>query len=303
MTGNLDFYIATQEDFEDVYRLIDLTGWGETRADIKRTMLNPNTTYIAVIDNETAEMIGITLAASFGQIGVIGHVIVNPNFRGMGIGQELMNEAMRVLEFQGCKTIKLDAVAKAKTLYERVGFVFELNSLRYKIKIENPSNLDDLISKTKEYEQKFPVVNCKEDDLVQIIEADKELFGGNRENLLFPLFEDFPEFSFITRDRDNFLAGYLFGTLQNGALKLRAGVAHSFEATMDLIRAALEAAKTKEKVQIIALGILENSKWGIKALKELGFEQTSYSLRMYFGVKTPATTNPVIFAIGDPAKG
>ena len=63
------------------------------------------------------------------------------------------------------------------------------------------------------------------------------------------------------------------------------------------------AAKTKDEIQTIALGILENSTWGIKALKELGFEQTSYSLRMYYGVKTPATTNPVIFAIGDPAKG
>ncbi|MCG3252946.1 MAG: GNAT family N-acetyltransferase [Candidatus Heimdallarchaeota archaeon] len=303
MTGNLDFYIATLEDFEDIYKLIDLTGWGEARDDIKRTMLNPNSTYITVIDNETAEMIGITLAVSFGQIGVIGHVIVNPNFRGMGIGQELMNEAMRILEFQGCKTIKLDAVEKAKTLYERVGFVFELNSLRYKITIENPSNLNDLITKTKKYEQKFPVINCKEDDLVQIIEADKEFFGGNRENLLFPLFEDFPEFSFITRDKDDSLAGYLFGTFQNGVLKLRIGIADSFESTMDLLRAALEAVKTKEEVQTIALGILENSIWGIKVLKELGFEQTSYSLRMYYGVKTPATTNPEIFAIGDPAKG
>lgn len=303
MAEHLDFYITTRDDFEDIYNIIDLTGWGEARDDIKRIMLNPNNTYIAVINNETAEMIGITLAASFGPIGVIGHVIVRPNYRGMGIGEELMNEAMRILEFQGCKTIKLDAVEKAKTLYERVGFIFELNSLRFKINIENSSILEDLITKTKKYDQRFPVINCKEDDLVKIIDADKEFFGGNREKLLFTLFEDFPEFSFITRDKDDSLAGYLFGTFQNGVLKLRAGIADSFETTMDLIRAALKTAKTKEEIQTIALGILENSKWGIKALKELGFEQTSCSLRMYCGVKTPATTNPVIFAIGDPAKG
>ena len=303
MSEHLDFYITTRDDFEDIYNIIDFTGWGEARNDIKRTMQNPNNTYIAVIDNETAALIGITFAASFGSIGVIGHVIVKPNYRGMGIGEELMNEAMRILEFQGCKTIKLDAVEKAKTLYERVGFIFELNSLRYKINIEKPSNLDELITKTKKYDQKFPVLNCKEEDLVQIIDADKEFFGGNRESFLFPLFEDFPELSFITRDKDDFLAGYLFGTFQNGVLKLRAGIANSFDTTMDLLRAALKTAKSKGEVQTIALGILENSKWGIKVLEELRFVQTSYSLRMFYGVKTPATTNPVIFAIGDPAKG
>ncbi|MCK5046683.1 MAG: hypothetical protein KAS22_08895, partial [Candidatus Heimdallarchaeota archaeon] len=108
---------------------------------------------------------------------------------------------------------------------------------------------------------------------------------------------------FITRDKDDSLAGYLFGTFQNGILKLRVGIANSFETSMDLVRAALETAKSKGEIQTIALGILENSKWGIKVLEELGFVQTSYSLRMYYGAKTPATTNPVIFAIGDPAKG
>ncbi|NHJ32749.1 MAG: GNAT family N-acetyltransferase, partial [Asgard group archaeon] len=269
MTGNLDFYIATQDDFEDVYKLIDITGWGETRDDIRRTITNPNNTYVSVIDNETNEMIGITLAASFGQIGVIGHVIVKPEYRGMGIGQELMNEAMKLLQFKGCKTMKLDAVVEAKTLYERVGFIFELNSLRYKINIENQSELDNLLDKTNKYKQKFPVFNCKEDDLAQILEADLELFGGNRKDFLFPLFEDYPDFSFISRDNDDFLAGYLFGAFQNKILKLRAGIADSFETTMDLIRAAIKTVKAKGEVQTIALGILENSKYGLKALKEL----------------------------------
>jgi ribosomal protein S18 acetylase RimI-like enzyme len=303
MTGYLDFYIATQEDFEDIFKLLDMVAWGETREDITRIMRNSNHKYISVIDKETAEMVGITLAASFGQIGIIGHVIVKPEYRGMGIGQELMKEAMKILQFQGCTTIKLDAVKLAKTLYKRVGFVFEMNSLRYKINIEKPSDLDNLIAKTKKYDQKFPVSNCKEDDLAVILEADKVFFGGNREDFLSPLFEEHPDFTFITRDKDNSLTGYLFGTFQNKVLKLRAGIADSFESTMDLIRAALVTAKTKGDIQTIGLGILENSKSGIKILKELGFKQTSYSLRMYYGEKTSATTNPLIFAIGDPAKG
>ena len=303
MTGNLDFYRTTLDDFEDIFRLIDLTGWGETRDDITRVIRNPNNTYISVIDTETSEMIGITLAAAFEQIGTIGHVIVDPEYRGMGIGEELMCEAIKILEFKGCSTIKLDAVLQARTLYERVGFIFELNSLRYKYTFKKPSDLTNLITKTKKHPQKFPVLNCKESDLVQILEADKEFFGGDREDFLFPLFEDHPDFSFITRDKEDFIEGYLFGTFDDKVLKLRAGIADSFDTTMDLIRAALITAETKGVIHTIGLGILENSKWGLKAIEELGFTQTSYSLRMYYGEKTPATTNPVIFAIGDPAKG
>ncbi|MHA1156732.1 MAG: hypothetical protein ACTSQK_11550, partial [Candidatus Heimdallarchaeota archaeon] len=58
-----------------------------------------------------------------------------------------------------------------------------------------------------------------------------------------------------------------------------------------------------DEIEGVSIGLLENTKWGIKAMDALGFNKTSYSLRMYSGDKTEGTINPAYFAIGHPAKG
>ncbi len=303
MIENLDFYRPTIEDLVSIVKVIDVTDWGETEADIRRALRNKNNKYITLISREEGFMVGITLAVSYGNIGFIGHVVTLPKFRNMGLGQELMIEAINLLKVKGCRTIKLDAVKKTESLYKRVGFTFEINSLRFKYEINSQEDIQKLLDRLNSVEQQFPVFNIKEDNLSQIFEADKEIFGGNREDFLLSLFEEFPEYAFITQDIENYLAGYLFGTFQNGNLKLKAGISDSYNSTINLIKAALLTVKDSDDLKVISIGVLENSKWGIKAMEELGFKQTSFSLRMYFGEKSDASLNPVIFAIGDPAWG
>ncbi len=303
MIENLDFYQPTIEDLASVIKVIDVTDWGETEADIRRALRNKNNKYFTLINREEGFMVGITLAVSYGNVGFIGHVVTLPEFRNMGLGQELMIEAINLLKFKGCRTIKLDAVEKAKSLYKRAGFTFEINSLRFKYEINSQEDIQKLLDKLNSVEQQFPVFNTKEDDLSQIFEADKELFGGNREDFLLSLFEEFPEYAFITRDTEDYLAGYLFGTFQNGNLKLKAGISDSYQSTINLIKAAILTVKDLDDFKVISIGLLENSKWGIKAMDELCFKQTSFSLRMYYGERSDASLNPIIFAIGDPAWG
>ncbi|HUU77593.1 MAG TPA: GNAT family N-acetyltransferase [candidate division Zixibacteria bacterium] len=302
MIERLDFSYGTMDDFSSIFKLLEITGWGETEDDIRRVINNPDNKYILLCTPE-GEAIAVTLAVKNGTLGFIGHVIVMPKFRGMGIGQEIMIEAINYLEHNGCKTIKLDAVKEAQTLYERVGFQFELNSLRFKLDLSTEEKITSYKNKRKEFNQIYPVHNIKEDDLSQVFELDSEIFECNRDNLLFSLFEEFPEYSFITRDTKDFLVGYSFGIYKNNILIIRAGVSDSIETTVNLIDAAITTAQSMNKVDFISIGIPENSKWVVDVVKKLGFEQTSYSLRMYRGEKTTATINPAIFAIGDPAKG
>jgi len=117
------------------------------------------------------------------------------------------------------------------------------------------------------------------------------------------MFEDYPEFCFITRDTDEFLKGYLFGTYKAGILKLRAGISDTYETTINLLKAAILTFRDAKELQAIQLGVVENSNFGVKAMEFLGFEKTGFSLRMYWGEQTEKGINPAIFAIGDPAKG
>ncbi|NHJ40007.1 MAG: GNAT family N-acetyltransferase [Asgard group archaeon] len=303
MINNLDFYKANLNDLNNIFKIIDITGWGETIQDIQRVLKNPYNKYITVVDRESGEMIGITLAVSYGTTGFIGHVVVLPEYRGMGIGKELMIEAINHLKFNGCKTIKLDAVDKARSLYERVGFRFELNSLRYQFEITQTKTLDNLINKLNEYKLDFPVLEANDNDLEEILIADKEFFGANREALLISFFNDYPELTFIAKDMNNKLVGYCFGQYQNGILKIRIGIGDSIKTIVNLIKEAIITLKDKKAINFVKIGLLENSNFKPNILEDLGFIKTSFSLRMFWGEKTSSTTNPAIFAIGDPAKG
>ena len=302
MSERLDFVYGERDDLEDIFRIVDLTGWGETKDDLRRYLRNPHHKYIMIVDPEGV-IIAVTLTVAYGPVGFIGHVIVDPEFRGMGIGQEIMIEAVNYLKYQGCKTIKLDAVQKARSLYERVGFQFENNSLRYYLDLSNEEKIKRFTEKKKQYTKSFPIHNMKECDLTEVLEADEELFGCSREGLLKILFEEYPELAFITKDTNEFLAGYSFGVVENKILRIRAGLSDSLETTINLINIAISVALEKHDIEGVSIGMVENTQFGVKAMEELGFEKTGYSFRMYYGEKSEATIHSSFFAIGHPAKG
>ena len=302
MSERLDFVFGEREDLEDIFRIADTTGWGETKADILRYIRNPHHKYIMIVNPEGV-VVAITLAVAYDNIGFIGHVIVDPELRGMGIGQEIMIEAINYLKYMGCKTIKLDAVQKARTLYERVGFQFENNSLRYFLDLSTDEKKKQFAKRRKDFPKVNPIHTVKECDLDEILTADEELFGCKREGLLKILFEDFPELTLISKDTDDFLAGYCFGVVENKILRIRAGLSDTLETTINLIITAIVSAIDSHEIVGVSIGMVENTNWGVKAMEALGFEKTGFSLRMYYGEKSEATINPSYFAIGHPAKG
>ena len=83
MSERLDFVFGEREDLEDIFRIADTTGWGETKDDILRYIRNPHHKYIMIVDPEGV-IVAITLAVVYNEIGFIGHVIVEPELRGMG---------------------------------------------------------------------------------------------------------------------------------------------------------------------------------------------------------------------------
>jgi len=302
MAERLDFVRATMDDVSDIFDIIDLTGWDETFNDIKQALLNPHNAYLTVVDPDSGEFIGIVLTVNLGKVGFIGHVVVKPEYRNMGIGQELMKEAVSFLSREGCTTIKLDAVPLARTLYERVGFQCEVNSYRYVLPVPSSEVLSARLAKLPQQEQP-QISSMKESDFPKVLEIDREIFGANREPFLFTLYEEYPDYAFLASDPSGLIVGYLFGSTHKGILKLRAGISNSQATTVGLIRQALQRFCEEPAVEQIKIGFLETSATAKAAMSFFGFQEQSHSFRMFLGEKSRATTSPSIFAIGDPAKG
>ncbi len=68
------------------------------------------------------EVVGASSCLTFGSTGWIGGVAVTAAHRGSGLGTRLTEAAMQTLRDGGVETLALHATAKARSIYERLGF-------------------------------------------------------------------------------------------------------------------------------------------------------------------------------------
>jgi ribosomal protein S18 acetylase RimI-like enzyme len=142
------------------------------------------------------QKVGIGVATSYGQCGFIGELIVKPEARGKGIGAALLNHAAAYLQQRGARTIYLDGVVKAVTLYKRNGFRKICRSLRFSGQIRG-----------KTHPQVRPM---QEQDLLVVHQLDHKHFGADRSFFLNRRWSLFPELSKVLVEEGH-LAGYILG--------------------------------------------------------------------------------------------
>lgn len=75
------------------------------------------------VRREAGSAIGFITSAKYGKSGWIGNLLVHPDARRRGIGQEMMELAIAALKESGVETIWLTASVKGAGIYRRLGFV------------------------------------------------------------------------------------------------------------------------------------------------------------------------------------
>lgn len=176
-------------------RLKDLSGWNQTAEDWQRFLQsNPEGCFVA---EATGGVCG-TAASIVYKSGLawIGMVLVDPKFRGRGIGTRLLNRVIEHLDARHIPTIKLDATPQGKPIYERLGFVAEFEIERWALQRPPGARWVDPSS------ARF--------DLQQIADLDRKVFGADRRNLLASLNRTAPEFTLAVRHGTD-LAAYALG--------------------------------------------------------------------------------------------
>lgn len=184
--SNLTIHSARRNDIESIYALFRIEHWNFSQGMIKRLFsYEPNGCFVAQINEKH---VGHVFSVSYGKVGWIGGLIVNPERRRKSLGTILMRQAMSYLRDLGVETIKLEAVPEIANLYRKLGFVEEFDSLRF-MRINKEENQSSALSPEP----------LGKDEIAEIVAFDSKYFGADRTRVLRRLLEDSPELCFASR--------------------------------------------------------------------------------------------------------
>jgi predicted N-acetyltransferase YhbS len=269
----------TEGDMAAIVRLRDAAGWNQTEKDIRRLLaLEPGGCFAACIDGQ---VVGTTTTTSYGTtLAWIGMVLVDPDYRRQGIATALMETALDYLERRGVATIKLDASAAGRPVYERFGFESE--------------------SEVERWGRTFPprgIGRAERSRWEEIADFDRVAFGADRGALLRMMIED-ADPPWIMRIGDDQLAGYALA--RPGA---RAGYLGPVVASDAAVAESLmSAAALNLSGQPVVIDIDPSFPGATDLMVRLGFTRQRDFVRMRLGAPI-SLGSPRVFAIAGPAVG
>jgi ribosomal protein S18 acetylase RimI-like enzyme len=260
-------------------------GWtSETRTEFEGFLAyDPQGCFVA----ETGgQRVGICVANPYGRAGSIGQLIVAREWRGRGIGRQLMERAIGHLHGRGVQRVFLDGMPLALPLYERLGFRKVARSLRFAGRMSGAAQRD--------------VRPMHARDLPAVLELDREAFGADRSFFLRRRLSLYPELSKVLEWRGR-VVGFILG--RRGPDWAAAGPWVVGPATEDPVHLLQSLALEVEGITM-GVGALETNVAAIECLISCGLaERPTCPWRMVLGSEGHVGTSNQLYAIGSAAKG
>jgi predicted N-acetyltransferase YhbS len=171
----ISIHPMTATDIPAGMRLKAEAGWNQIEADWRRFLdLGRDGCFVAISDGR---IVGSVTSSRLGSVGWIAMLLVEGARRGTGIGKSLLVRCVETLEAQGARSVRLDATAAGRPLYESLGFRVDYSLHRYD-GIASNSGTDDSIH------EGHP------EDLPRIAEIDRVATATDRRALLDRLVHD-----------------------------------------------------------------------------------------------------------------
>ena len=235
-------------------------GWNQTQDDWRR-LINLGGVLLAMEDGVPCGTGSVIQYET--RLGWIGMILVNPEFRGHGIGSAIMNSAIQYLKERNIDVIKLDATDAGRRVYLKLGFKDERLISRYKgvgvgVSSKNPPADVSVITDV---------------DWDEISEIDKNAFGANRIELLKQLKKD--GVGVLVRHADK-ITGFGFARAGMDAHFVGPIVADNLQIAQSIAKALV--AQFPESV--IYWDILPDNFNSRKLVETLGFKEDRKLMRM-----------------------
>jgi predicted N-acetyltransferase YhbS len=204
-------------------RLCEQAAWNQTEADWQRFLdLEPEGCFGAEFSGQP---VGTVTTCVFDRVGWIGMLLVDAEFRGRGVGRELMQTAIGYLTSQGVGACRLDATPLGQPLYGKLGFTLQFPLARF----------GGTVSDVAEGAPPDPLTN---QDLPAVCALDKATVGCDRSRLLARLHKEAHPGAYVVRMGHD-VAGFVFVRAGTRATHIGPWIAVSPTSAQELLVGAL----------------------------------------------------------------
>src|SRR5215212_441757 len=281
-TAAIEIRSLSESDVPAAMQLKEAAGWNQTEEDWHRLLaLEPNGCFAAVKDGR---LVGTTTSTTYGNdLAWIGMVLVDPQERQQGIATRLMKVTIDYLKDK-VATVKLDATAQGKPLYERFGFHVESVLERW----SGTSNARNTATP-----------NVLDHDVIRdLLAQDRVSFGADRSKLIEKLINDACVPPVLLRAADGTLGGYALARRGTNAAYVGPVVAKSPRHVEWLLDQALSELAGRR----VYIDFNTECGAGTSMLSDRGFVKERDLIRMSAGARA-AKTSPLVIAIAGPETG
>jgi GNAT superfamily N-acetyltransferase len=173
-TADPDVRVLTTGDLDEAFGLSAGAGWNQRLEDWRMLLrLAPAGSFAAIADGR---IIGTAIGIDYGAFGWIAMMLVEPGWRGRGIGAQLLEAAMGAVPLG--MPIRLDATPRGRNLYQRYGFEDEAMLTRH---VFEPSRARTGATTGPASRH---VRRLRAADLPGVTALDDRVFGGHRRIVL-----------------------------------------------------------------------------------------------------------------------
>ena len=276
-----------ESELEFAKSLTDDEEWGNSMEDWQRLLRIS----IPLVAHEGDELLGVTTAFDYGNLGMIGNVVVSSKSRGKGVGKVLLKEAMKRLET--CKSVRVHSKMDVTPFYKDLGFMAEGMSTVFRL----DANMKSF--------QPFEVESDKNNVVPaegywdEIVAMDLRQFGADRSFFLKELNDYLPQCSFVALGEDGSVKGFIMVKGEDDWYEIGPWIVEpGCKNWQGLLQATVQAIPDDCTVEIF----VPAPNFRVTSLLDsVGYNAHSYCMSMYYGEDWPDEGN--ICARGGGDKG
>ena len=276
-----------ESELEFAKSLTDGEEWGNSIEDWQRLLRIS----IPLVAYEGDELLGVTTAFDYGNLGMIGNVVVSSKSRGKGVGNALLKKAMKKLET--CKSVRVHSRMDVTSFYKDLGFMAEGMSTVFRL----DANMKSF--------QPFDVESDKNNIVSaesywdEIIAMDLRQFGADRSRFLKELNDYLPQCSFVALGEDGSVKGFIMAKGEDDWYEIGPWIVEpGCKNWQGLLQATAQAIPDDSTVEIF----VPAPNFRVTSLLDsVEYNAHSYCMSMYYGEDWPDEGN--ICARGGGDKG